>query len=361
MKKILLFPFNIHCSEILRYRHLVKKYDVVGAVAPIGWGISGKDISFVDGGVDTGIYVQDRVNYDDDFDSILVVAECGEESPLQSVIFDYVQEALEHGKEVIFTSAITEKLEELCSKYPQLLSFDMGEVSLNKKAEKLLDISTPVIMVTGMHELTHKLKIQLEIRQYFQEKGYIVSHIASKKYGSVFGAHAFPQFMFSEIAESKKIYGFNNFVRQIEKTEQPDVIIIGVSGEIMPYNNKYPGHFGITLYEVMQAVQPDALIVSCLYERYNNAYFQKLAESIQHKYGVCVDGFNVSTFQVDYNETEQNHSLQYFRSTYREVDNVLKECSVEIPIYNVMNGVDGEKMAEMVYEKLARLGEAESV
>lgn len=68
----------------------------------------------------------------------------------------------------------------------------------------MYDINTPVIMVAGMHELTHKFKIQLEIRQYFQELGYSVSHISSKKIGAVLGAHSFPQFMFDEIAENKK-------------------------------------------------------------------------------------------------------------------------------------------------------------
>ena len=67
--------------------------------------------------------------------------------------------------------------------------------------------------------------------------------------------------MFDEIAESRKIYGFNNFVGRIEKEEEPD-----------------------------------AFILSCLYEKYNDKYFQKLAVRIQHKYGVCVDGFNILIF-----------------------------------------------------------------
>lgn len=360
MKKILLFPFNIHCSEILRYKHLASNYDVVGAIAPKGWGIGGRDIGFVDGGTDTGIYVQDTINYDKDFDGVLVAAECGEPA-LENIIIEFVCDILEHGKEVFFTSRLTKRLEELCEDYPKQVFFDVEETVLDNKAEKLFGISTPIIMVAGMHELTHKFKIQLEIRQYFQELGYRVSHISSKKYGSVLGAYAFPQFMFDEIAENTKIYAFNHLVRRIEKEEQPDVIIIGVPGELMPYNEKYPSHFGITLYEVMQAVQPDAFILSCLYEKYDDEYFQKLAVSIQHKYGVRIDGFNISTFQVDYNETEQNNSLQYFRTTYKEVDNVLESCSGDIPLYNVMNGVDGKRIAELIYNKLVRLGEAGNV
>lgn len=49
MKKVVLFPFNIHCSEILRYNHFSSKYEIVGAIAPKGWGIGGRDIGFIDG------------------------------------------------------------------------------------------------------------------------------------------------------------------------------------------------------------------------------------------------------------------------------------------------------------------------
>lgn len=111
----------------------------------------------------------------------------------------------------------------------------------------------------------------------------------------------------------------------------------------------------------MQAVQPDAFILSCLYDKYDDIYFRRLVTSLKYKYGVDVDGINISTFQVDYNETEQNNSLQYFRVTHNEIDYVINNYTGTIPLYNVMNGDDGKKMAELVYNKLVDLGAAEKL
>ncbi len=124
----------------------------------------------------------------------------------------------------------------------------------------------------------------------------------------------------------------------------------------------FPGHFGITMFEVMQAVRPDILIMSCLYENYNVKYFENLATSIHYKYGIDVDAFNVSTFQVDLNESEQSRTLQYYKISYNEVDQIINSCnSSSIPIFNIMNGTDGEKIAELVLNKLQEYSEAELV
>lgn len=117
MKKVVLFPFNIHCSEILRYNHFSSKYEIVGAIAPKGWGIGGRDIGFIDGGRDTGIYIQDTINYAKDFDGVLVVSECAKPE-LENIIIEFVCDILAHGKEVYFTSQITNVLEKYVKNIP---------------------------------------------------------------------------------------------------------------------------------------------------------------------------------------------------------------------------------------------------
>lgn len=173
--------------------------------------------------------------------------------------------------------------------------------------------------------------------------------------------HNFPQFMFDSISEKEKILGFNQWIKQIEKEEHPDVIIIGVPGGIMPYSERFPEYFGITMYEVMQAVKPDILIMSCLYEEYLDKYFLNMAESIKYKFGVEVDCFNLSTFKVDINESEQNNALQYYKLNYEDVDSTKKGYQCNIPIYNIMNGTDGEKMSQYILDKLEEYSEAEFV
>ena len=79
--------------------------------------------------------------------------------------------------------------------------------------------------------------------------------IGSKNFSKIFDCYQFPTFMFRNISEREKILAFQGYIRNIEKDEEPDIIIIGVPGGMMPFNEKFPGNFGITLYEVMLAVQ----------------------------------------------------------------------------------------------------------
>ena len=361
MKKVLLFPYSYNCCEILRYRDMIANYEIVGVLAPSGWGVRGKDAGIVDGGRNIGISILETVDYNQDFEGVLVIADCSNKD-VEHAVSIYVKEILEHNKEVIFAMRVSDEIKEICSRKIHLITYWDREADDVKHGNKLLQINTPVIAVAGVHELTHKFKIQLEINRYFSKMGYRVSHIGSKQYGELFGIHSFPDFMYSDLNETEKIYRLNKYIKNMEKQEQPDIIIIGVPGGIMPYNEMFPGYFGITMFEVMQAVRPDVLIMSCLYENYNVKYFENLATSIHYKFGIDVDAFNVSTFQVDLNESEQSRVLQYYKISYNEVEQVISSCSdSSIPIFNIMNGTDGEKIAELIFNKLQEYSEAELV
>lgn len=361
MKKVLLFPYNYNCCEILRYRDMLIDYEVIGVLAPSGWGVNGKDAGIVDGGKNIGVNILETIDYGQDFQGVMIVADCTNEEIEQAVLI-YVEDAISHNKEIIFATEVSDKVKELCSNKPEQITYLIDKQPTIKHRWKLLQINTPIAVIAGLNELTHKFKIQLEVNQYFSKQGYKVSHVCSKQYGGLFGIHSFPDFMYSDLNETEKIYRFNKYIRDIEKKEQSDIIIVGVPGGIMPYNEKFPGHFGITMFEVMQAIRPDILIMSCLYDNYNAEYFENLSTGIRHKYGVDVDAFNISTFQVDINESEQSRVLQYYKITHNEVTTLIDSCKdSSVPIFNIMNGTDGEKIAELVLNKLQEYSEAELV
>ncbi|TGY95321.1 TIGR04066 family peptide maturation system protein [Petralouisia muris] len=361
MKKVLLFPYNYNCCEILRYRDMLIDYEIIGVLAPSGWGVNGKDAGIVDGGKDIGVNILETINYEQEFQGVLIVADCTNAEIEQAVLI-YAEDAINHDKEIIFATEVSDKVKEMCSNKSAQITYLSDKQPIIKHRWKLLQISTPIVAIAGLNELTHKFKIQLEVNQYFRKQGYKVSHIGSKQYGELFGIHSFPDFMYSDLNETEKIYRFNKFIKDIEKQEQPDIIIVGVPGGIMPYNEKFPGYFGITMFEVMQAIRPDVLVMSCLYENYNAEYFENLATGIRYKYGIDVDAFNISTFQVDINESEQSRVLQYYKVTYNEVAKLIDSyVDSNIPIFNIMNGIDGQKIAELVLNKLQEYSEAELV
>lgn len=358
MKKAVIILYNNEVSEIIRYRQMICNYEIVQVVSPSGWGLSQKDAGSVDGGKPTEYIVRDDIDYSMEFDVILLLTPITE-NLLCQVYNIYLKKVIQEGKAIVCTKRNGDFLAKSfndCKNHIIVI-----EESPKHEIKRMGKIDTPIIVVAGTHEQTHKFKLQLELKKYLEKNGYKVTLVGSKNFSKIFDCYQFPTFMFQNITEREKILAFQGYIRNIEKSGEPDIIIIGVPGGMMPFNEKFPGNFGITLYEVMLAIQPDAFILSCLYEEYDNAYFEEIRNVAKYRFGVEVDCFNISTFQVDINESEQNDSLQYFRLSHEVVDSMIKNLTQEIPIYNVSNGVDGVRMAEFITQRLEGYSEAEFV
>lgn len=358
MKKAIIIMYNVDVSEIMRYKDMICDYEVVQAISPNGWGTVGKDAGFVDGGVNIGCEIKEKIDYGITFDTIFLFTSLPDKL-LYQVYNTYLKKALEEKKQIICTQRIKDIL---LQSYRECKGCIMSmDENVDYRVRRMGKIDTPVIMVAGTHEYTQKFKIQLELKRYLNSRGYKVALVGSKDFCKLFAGHQFPVFMFQNISERDKILAFQGYIRDIDKKEEPDVIIIGVPGGMMPYNEKFPGHFGITLYEVMLSVQPDAFVLSCLFEQYDKEYFKEIKNLVKYRFGAEVDCFNISPFQVDINESDQNDSLQYFKLSQDIVGTMIENIANEVPIYNISNGLDGKKMAEFITKRLEEYSEAEFI
>ena len=358
MKKAVLLLYNVEVSEIVRYEDMLSGYRIVQIVAPLGWGLNNKDAGFVDGGQDIGCLISDDIDYHNEFDVVMLLTVM-EEKMLNQVYTVYLKRAVENGKQILCNRKIGNILINThteCKTHIVVI-----DENAECKLKRMGKIDTPIIVVAGTHEYTQKFKIQLELKRYLDSIGYKVALIGSKDYSKLFGCLNFPEFMFQNISERNKILAFHEFIRDVEKSVAPDVIIIGVPGGMMPYNDKFPGYFGITLYEVLLAIRPDAFILSCLFERYDNKYFEEVKNMAKYRFGVDVDCFNVSPFQVDINESNQNDALQYFKLSQDMVQDMLRGIENDAPIFNIANGSDGKRLAEFVTKRLEEYSDAEFV
>lgn len=358
MKKAIIILYNNEISEIIRYREMIRNYEIVQIISPSGWGLSQKDAGDVDGGKATGYIIRDEIDCDIEYDFVLMLTPIAE-NLLHQVYNIYLKKVIQDGKMIVCTKRNRDFL---------VNTFDECEnniILIEEKAEyeikRMGKIDTPIVVVSGTHEFTHKFTIQLELKRYLESNGYKVALVGSKNFSKIFDCYQFPEFMFQNITEREKVLAFQGYIRNIEKNVEPDIIIIGVPGGMMPFSEKFPGNFGITLYEVMLAIQPDVFVLSCLYEEYDNEYFEEIKNVAKYRFGAEVDCFNISTFQVDINESDQNDSLHYFRLSYEIVDAMIKKLEPQIPIFNVSNGADGTRMAEFITHRLEEYSEAEFV
>jgi peptide maturation system protein (TIGR04066 family) len=370
-KKVLVFPYDSEFSPVLRHHEMMPEYTVAGVVSPPGWGINGKDAAVADGGDLLNITVNS------DFESLLPICDCvlfsesEKQLDFEKSILPRVLKAAEHGKEILYLKELDEdkkkRLKSVCKKYNVVFKSneDFKDTFSVDGAYglKLHKINTPVIFVTGSYEKTQKFEIQLSLREAFSSLGYNISQIGSKNYCELIGFHSFPEFMFScELNEERKIYAFNNYLKEIEIEENPDVIIIGIPGGIMRLNDSFTGKFGIIAYEVSQAVTPDVSVFSTFYEDFSSEYFEKLGMSVKYKLGFEVSCYNLSNVKFDWDAAKDSEKESYllldggFIQKRKAKFNMLKT-----PVFNILNDNDRGNMASYLIDTLSYFGDVESV
>ena len=246
-KKVLLLLNGNQNGEIIRYREMLTEYDIVGVILPSGLGFSGKDCCCLDGGLETGIAVSATVDYNQDIDGIIIDDKTSDVAAFEA-IKEYVCDIIAHNVQIYFLYQPTDEIRELCFSRKAVFSVISDDNTGKIINERISEIQTPIVLVCGLHEYTHKFSIQLEIYKQALEMGYKPLIIGSKAFTGCFSGFSVPRFMFSEISEREKILSFNKYVKEIEKEHNPDLLVIGVPGGIAPFNEHFPGYFGITMY-----------------------------------------------------------------------------------------------------------------
>ncbi|NFL55795.1 TIGR04066 family peptide maturation system protein [Clostridium botulinum] len=360
-EKALIYPYDREFSTIIRHQSMCD-YEIVGVVAPNGWGLSEKDASYVDGGQALNIIVNNNFESMLNNCDTLILSNSALKLDFKKSIYPKVVQAAEKNKKIISTAKFDikeiEMIEEVC-KYKGNIFI---QYPLNKNYEicsyvdklEIQEIKTPVIFVMGVGENAHKFEIQLSVRENLFNMGYKVSQVGSRDYCEMFNFHSFPKFMYSNMySETEKIKLFNNFIKNIENQENPDVIIIGIPGTIMRINNKATYDFGVLAFEVSQAVKPDTSVLSVLYENYLPSFFEKIAQEVKYKFACDISCFNYVNSMIDWNYFEINTEAKYIDVTLDLVNNKINELNNSIPIFNIMNENEGLKITEHLIDKLA--------
>lgn len=359
-KKAMIYPVDRQAVPILRYNFLIEEYDIIYAVSPKGWGVNGKDCGVLDGGNNLNKIITSN------FEEALQICDCviftESDMPLsfEKMIFPKMKKALEAGKDIICTLEIPKEFKEDIDKlsknsnfkyYSKEKSFNFNQID----HEYIYDISVPIMGVFGTAERSSKFNIQLALRQRLIDQGYKVSQIGTKHYSELLGFHSFPKFMWnSNISESNKIMLFNHFIKKIEVEEKPDIILIGVPGGLMTYNNNYTNRFGILAFEVCNAIQFDSVVVSTLYNDYNENYFAAMKQTLKYRLGIEIDAFNIAPLKGDFEVLDNMNRFDYITLSSDFVDNKIKAYgNTNFKIFNILNDENSDELVNYLIDKLA--------
>lgn len=366
-EKAIICFYDSNFAPVLRTVKFNELYDIVGIYSPLGWGLCGKDASYADGGTKLNINI--GINFEEYFTKCdtVIFAEPDNYINYEQSVYPRIFSAIENGKNIICLLDVTEKINEIekkCAEKGVLFkSFiphltDYKNISTNNLNENHLDeINTPIIAVLGLSDNTFKFNIQLQIKQNFEEKGYKTTLVGSKRWCEFVEGKPFPDFMLNNsMSEVNKIYYFNKYIKDIELTEKPDVIILGIPGGIMPFNSNVSNDFGFIAFETLQAIQPDFSILSIFRENYTSEYFKLLTNNIKFRYGFELDAFAIANRRIDWMEMTNGKpsKVKYLSIDVKDVINKMDICKTltNKSIYTTLNQSDSKEMFKTILNKL---------
>ena len=364
------YPYTLEFAPLLRHREMLKDIELRGLVSFEGWGLCGKDASYADGGKPLNRIVHRCFEeIDEEFNAVLFV-EPNQRVDAANLIFPQMLQMAKARKHILSAVELPAELEtqliESCGQhgvdYRSYLP-TRSTWSIHSTDQSVIKVNTPVIFVMGLSGRCNKFQIQLSLRDSLLKEGYRVSQIGSRNYCDCLGFHSMPGFMVEPgYTETEKILRFNRFVIDLEKDEQPDVILIGIPGGIAMMNHKLPNHFGILAYEISQAVRPDAVILSTFYDTYTPEYFERIRQLVRYRNGFEIDHFALANTRFQWDESNIILKEEFLTLTSDFIDAKIPSFrEMGLSIFNSMNEFDLREMYNRVIEDLEECSEIELV
>lgn len=326
MQSIVVYPYSLLSVPFIRQLIYDKKYNIISVVMPSKWYEDGIDASFIDEGEPVGVSIFN--DFEKQIENCTTILWVDYEYKQNDKFFDKVIDRMIYGikenKNIIccqkLDSAILNKFINLSKEYNVKFDYLVNDINYVKQDKRQEKISVPIITVMGIGENCSKFETQLIIRRLLLDEGYKVSQIGSRQGCELLGFYSFPQFMFiKDYNEVEKIDNFYDFVIDIQNKENPDIIIIGIPGAIMPLNEKHSMNYGITAFEIFHAIKSDFNILNLWCDFYNDEFIEKISNVLEYKLHTLLDCVCMSNICID-NKSNISSILQY---------NVLKNNKVE--------------------------------
>lgn len=356
MKKIMLFPFNLKTMPIIRHKNLIGSPDLYLISTPAYY-IKAKDASYMDNGCSVGLKVFEEREFSSILEEVdtVVFNEFDLNLDSEKDIFIKIDRCLEKNKEVIYLNDLKLPIiKEIQSKYSseKFCGCKRENACLQelKNGNELFSIDVPVIFVCGIDEDCNKFDLELSIREKFLKNGYNISQVGSCNSSLLFGLHTFPSFIFNnEMSETDKIIAFNHYIKSIEMKENPDVILVGIPGDIVKLTQESINDFGITAFEVSNAIQPDYVFMCMPYGGYTLDFFEYISNMASMRFEWDINCFVMSNTVFSAVKSVDG-TKDYLKLPIYEVDEKIKNISEKSNL-NLIN-IYNDEMLEKAFVKM---------
>lgn len=367
MHKVLFYPYDYQSNLYVRFTEFLENVGQVFLMSFPGSGLIGKDASIVDKTPEYNLIIQSEKEWETVVEQVDTVyfLDSAFEVDIKKQIVPKIIDVLQKNKRAVCEMALSKEQMQKIQSYVtaqngfecRLADDDSAAITGLEKITAKMEIykfTTPIIMVMGTTERTNKRIVQLSLKRELEKEEFKVSCILSSGRGEQFGVHSYPDWMFEKgIGEVAKIAAFNRYVKEIEKKEAPDVIVIGIPGAIFPYNNCFTNYFGVQAFLAARAAEPDGVICCSNYIDFTAEFFKHIKNIISCTYSTEVLGFCLNNMVYDSRTTVKN-GLKYTSIDIKQVAKVIKALEGDdIQLWNIMEDKDMKKMSKRVADQFS--------
>ncbi len=344
--RLMVYPASKEVSALARHQNLVKDFDEVVFVTPNHIANDGDDFSVLDGGMPTGISVStsfeeelkraDAVFFAKSYISI-------SEQALQNSM----QLAKKEGKKIFSQYNLQDGTPVLPGEGLTFAKNTYEDMPL------ICDIPVPVVFVMGAGPHTNKFETQLSLYEYFQKKGYVVSHIGSKSIAGFFGVDFFTEdYCNAQISVRDKIIMLNRAIYRKYLKERPDVMIIGIPGGFMQLNPMRYEEIGDMAYIVSQAVTPDASVLCTYASDFTEEHLEWLKNVCQYRLNAPIKNLVISNTVMDISFETQQCEYTTIPLEYLKEKNPLQQCA-DLNMFYALDPDDMDALGTAIEDQLA--------
>lgn len=312
--KILVYPFDKENLPIIEFSQMLNDFQIVSLVSLTGWGGIGTSY-ILDGKI---LNVTEKIDEELKKCTAVWFVQNTKKLSFKKHILPVIQKSLEKGKKILYTRNMENNKE---SKLINEVIPIESKIEIDKyedpykeyfNSDSIYDIKTPIVVVCNLFENLDENFIQLGLREQFLKREIKITQIGTSNESELFGIHSLPEFLFMQgISEKDKILKFNHYIKGLEMKENPELIILGVPGNVIEFTDKIIGTFGVCAFEIFKTVKPDCTIL-CL------PYMENLVENIgtiknrvESIYEIVIDYFHISPKIIDSSEVNLKNRMAY--------------------------------------------------
>lgn len=344
-KKLAIYPFSDELSPIIRHKNKFQNYELVYAVIPKGWEFQNELLEeYVD------LFCREERFFSENLmQSVDAILLCKPMLMYNTFIFERIIALAEkHKKQIIYDSELAVELNNQMKE--QWICLKQDQINVTQTGD-LFSIDVPVIMVLGIGENCEKLDIQMGLYDYFNQKGYKTTLITGNPIYQMMGLYTLPDCLDSPfLTFSQQVKSLNAFVKKIELTDNPKLIILDVPGGIIKYSKMITNGFGYLPFLISNAIEPDIAVLSLYCGEYGKEHIEEIQDYCFRRYGIRVNYFHISRKVNNYDfETKK---INYFSVDPTYLAEKIIRPQETMPAFNILDEQSREKVFEDIMKEL---------